>query len=139
MTATSTTAAAGSSSSRLVAAVALSMVTYFGARIVLELDTIATWQRVAAAIAPVPFFVWALFELARGARQLDEMQRRMHLEALAIAYPLTVVLLMTLGLLELAVPLNKNDWSYRHVWQMQAIIYLAGLTLTYRRYGVSGK
>jgi hypothetical protein len=139
MPATSTTVATGSSSSRLVAAVALSMVTYLAARIVLELDTIATWQRVAAAIAPVPFFVWALFELTRGARQLDEMQRRMHLEALAVAYPLTVTLLMTLGLLELAVPLNRNDWSYRHVWQMQAIIYLAGLTLAYRRYGVSGK
>jgi hypothetical protein len=91
---------------------------------------------VIAAILPVPFFAWVLYEILRSSRQLDEMQRRMHLEALAFAYPLLLTLLMLLGLLELAVPLDPDNWSYRHVWQMQGIIYLAGLILAYRRYGV---
>jgi hypothetical protein len=44
------------------------------------------------------------------------------------------MLLMTLGLVELVVPLNRDDWSYRHVWQMQGIIYCLGLYAAKRRY-----
>jgi hypothetical protein len=33
----------------------------------------------------VPFFAWLLSELVRGARGLDELQRRIQLEAVAIA------------------------------------------------------
>ena len=54
--------------------------------------------------------------------------------AVAIAYPVVVMLLMTLGLVELVVPLNRDDWSYRHVWQMLGVIYLLGLFLAKRRY-----
>jgi hypothetical protein len=121
---------------RLIGAAALSVLTYFAARAVLEMDTLATRWRVTAAIVPVPVFAWVLYEILRSSRQLDEMQRRMHLEALAFAYPLLLTLLMLLGLLELAIPLDPDNWSYRHVWQMQGIIYLLGLILAYRRYGV---
>lgn len=137
MTASTTVAVSSPRSWRLVSAAVLSILTYFGARAVLEVETLATAWRVSAALAPVPVFVWVLFEIVRSARHLDELQRRMHLEALAVAYPLMLTLLMLLGLLELAVPLNKDDWSYRHVWQMQGIIYLFGLMVSYRRYGVT--
>lgn len=93
----------------------------------------------AAAIVPVPLFIWVVVELVRASRQLDELQRRIHLESLAIACPTVLTMLMGLGLLELAVPLNKEDWSYRHIWQMQAAIYLGCLYLTNRRYGVTRK
>ena len=124
---------------RLWAAAALSGLTYFGARGVLEVETLATAWRVAAALAPVPFFAWLLVVLVQGARDLDEMQRRMHLEALATSFGFVFMLLLTLGLLELATPLNKDDWSYRHVWQMQGLTYVMALIFTYRRYGVTGK
>ena len=88
--ATSSTVAVGSSRSwSTYVAVALSIVAYFGARGVLEMDTLAAPWRVAAAIVPIPLFGWVLFRLVQGSRELDEMQRRMQLEALAIAYPLT--------------------------------------------------
>jgi len=45
-----------------------------------------------------------------------------------------VLLLMTLGLMELAVTLNPDDWSYRHVWAMLPMLYLAGLVFARRRY-----
>lgn len=136
----STSALACSSWSwRLFAAAFMSVFTYFGARAALEVDTLATGWRVAAAIAPVPFFVWVLYEIVRATRQLDELQRRIHLEALAIAYPLTLTLLMVLGLLELAMPLDAGNWSYRHVWQMMGVIYVLSLFITQRRYGVTGK
>ncbi len=30
-----------------------------------------------------------------------------------------------------------DDWSLRHVWQMQGVIYVVGLFIAYRRYGVT--
>ena len=35
-----------------------------------------------------------------------------------------------------AVPLNRDDWSYRHVWQIQGVIYVIGLIWAKRRYDV---
>jgi hypothetical protein len=127
-------AVTGASSRRFYAAGAAAIVTYFGARLVLEMHQLPVAWRLTAALVPVPFFAWLLYELVRAARELDEMQRRIHLEAVAIAYPVVVMLLMALGLVELVVPLNRDDWSYRHVWQMQGIIYLLGLFLAKRRY-----
>jgi hypothetical protein len=125
---------AASSGRRLFMAAATAILTYFAARVVLEMHDLPVAWRLAAALVPVPLFAWLLLELVRGARSLDEMQRRIQLEAVAIAYPLVVMLLMTLGLIELVVPLNRNDWSYRHVWQMQALLYFIGLLVAKRRY-----
>jgi hypothetical protein len=42
--------------------------------------------------------------------------------------------LMTLGLLELVVPLKSEDFSLRHVWAYMPVLYLLGLALAWRRY-----
>jgi hypothetical protein len=90
--------------------------------------------RVLIAVAPLPLFVWFLWIWMKGLGAMDELQRRIELEALAFAFPICVVLLMTLGLLELAIPLNPDDWSYRHVWAMMPALYFAGLWRAKRRY-----
>ena len=64
----------------------------------------------------------------------DELERRIQLEALAFAFPMTLLLIMTLGLLEIAIGLNRDHWSYRHVWPMLFILYFAGLARAKRRY-----
>jgi len=134
MAETKKASAPSDSGRRFYAAAAAAILTYFGARLVLEMHQLPVAWRLIVALVPVPFFAWLLYELVRGARGLDEMQRRIQLEAVAIAYPLVVMLLMTLGLVELVVPLNRDDWSYRHVWQMQGIIYCIGLYTAKRRY-----
>jgi hypothetical protein len=65
---------------------------------------------------------------------MDELERRIQLEALAIAFPIGSLLLMTLGLLQRVVTLSMEDWSYRHVWGFFPILYLFGLTISRRRY-----
>jgi hypothetical protein len=107
---------------------------WLGARVVLESQSAPTWVRVAAALAPTPIAGAALLSIIRGARELDELERRIQLEALAVAFVLAMLLIMTLGLMELAVTLNRDDWSYRHVWAMLPLLYLAGLTFARRRY-----
>ena len=106
---------------------------YFGARAFLE-SADAPWLRVAISLAPLPAFIWFLRDFIRGLRGLDELERRIQLEALAVAFPLTMVLIMTLGLVQVAIPLSPDDWSYRHIWPFLFVFYLVGLMLARRRY-----
>ena len=116
-----------------VGVVVLFVVAYMIARGLLETVTTPA-VRVAAALLPIPPFTLLLILMVRGARELDELERRIQLEALAFAFPLTLILLLTLGLLEIAIELNPDDWSFRHVWAMLPLFYFMGLTLAKRRY-----
>ena len=109
-------------------------VAWIGARIVLESSSVPIWARVTAALAPAPLAGVALLTIMREARELDELEKRIQLEALAFAFVLSMLVLMTLGLMELAVTLNRDDWSYRHVWAMLPTLYFTGLVLARRRY-----
>ena len=106
---------------------------YFGARALVDVTDVPT-ARVLISLAPLPAFLWFLRDFIRGLRGLDELERRIQLEALAVAFPLTMVLMMTLGLVQVAVPLSLDDWSYRHLWPLMFVFYLVGLTLARRRY-----
>lgn len=107
---------------------------YMLARGLLELTSLDRPVRIAIALVPVPVFIWFLWTWLKSVSDADELQRRIQLEALAFAFPICVVLLMTLGLLELATPLNPDDWSYRHVWAMMPALYFLGLWRAHRRY-----
>jgi hypothetical protein len=110
------------------------ILTYFIARGLLENSQLSEGLRLVIALVPIiPFGVFLMSMLA-GIREMDELHRRVHLEALAIAFPLTMLLLMVLGLVELVMPLSPDDWSYRHVWQFLPLFYFLGLALTWRRY-----
>ena len=107
---------------------------YMIARAALESRDLPTTWRVAIAVAPLVPFVWFLREFIAGMRETDELERRIQLEALAIAFPLTLLMIMTLGLVQVAVPLNMDDWSYRHIWPFVYVFYLLGLVVARRRY-----
>lgn len=88
----------------------------------------------AAALIPsvtTAFLLWFAIQSVRG---MDELHRRVHLEALAIAYPLATLLIVTLGLVQLAVGLSMGNWSYRHVAPFLPVLYFAGLAIAWRRY-----
>lgn len=107
---------------------------YLGARVFLKMDGLSDGARILAALLPVAPFVWMLWQIVRGVREMDELEQRIQLEALALAFPLTLILLMTLGLLEIAVSLPPEDLGYRHVWAMLPIFYLLGITLARKKY-----
>ena len=108
--------------------------TWFVARAAAEQPSLPQGLRVGLVLLPIPFFALFLWRLIQGVRSMGELDKQVHLEALVVAYPLTMILLMTLGLLELVVPLSRDDWSYRHVWAMLPTFYLLGLALAWRRY-----
>ena len=106
---------------------------YLAARAVME-TVQAPAIRVFFALLPIPFFVALIVTIFRAIDAGDELFRRVHLEALAFAFPATLTLLMVLGLLELAVGLNPDDWSYRHIWPFCVMSYFGGWALAMRKY-----
>ncbi len=117
-----------------IGAASMWVLSYFGARGLLKSFEMGTLLRVVVALFPVIPFVILLWMIIRGISQMDELERRIQLEALAVAFPLTFLMLMTLGLLELAIRLKPEDWSYRHLWPFMFIFYLFGLIRARRRY-----
>ena len=107
---------------------------YLLSRGLLELDIQSSPLRVAIALLPTPFFVYYLWTWMKGVSEMDELERRIELEALGFAFPAAIVFLMTIGLLDLAVTLNPDDWSLHHVWLMMPLFYYAGLWRAKRRY-----
>ena len=117
----------------LIVSSAVFTLSYLAARGLLELN-LGREMRIAIALLPViPFAIWIL-QIARACRELDELELRIHLEALAIAFPIAMVIFMTLGLVELAIGLNPADWSYKHTWIFLPVLYFLGLSLARKRY-----
>lgn len=119
---------------RLLAVGLLGVTSFFGSKIALESAALEQDLRLAVAMAPVLPLVAFLILVKAEFKTMDELHRRVQLEALGIAFPLSILLLMVLGLLELAIELPEEDWSYRHVWIFLPIFYFVGLMITWRRY-----
>jgi hypothetical protein len=121
-------------STRLLVAAGAFAVAFIIAVVVLEVLAPPGPVRLAAALLPVPAFAWFIVEEVRLLRRLDELERRIQLEALAVAFPLSVLLVFALGMLEragLAVPTLER---LRDVWALAFIPYALGLFLARRRY-----
>lgn len=119
---------------RLLLSGILFFVGYVLALAAAEMTQLPQAARIAMALVPIAAFIWLLWQLVAGIRQLDELERRIQLEALAVAYPCALVLMMMLGVLQRVVVLSPHDWSYRHVWPFFVLFYLGGLALARRRY-----
>jgi len=108
---------------------------YFGVRFFLEANPgMPDDRRLALAFVPTPVFAAFLWRFIQGIRSADELERRIQLEALAVAFPLGVLLLTTLGLAQRAVDLKFEDWSYNHIWPWFTFFYLLGNAIARRRY-----
>lgn len=107
---------------------------YLLSRGLLELVTGPAWARLGIALLPVPFFISYLWMWFKGAAAMDELQRRIELEALGFAFPATIVLLMTIGLADIAITLPADDFSLHNIWLMLPVMYYIGLWRAKRRY-----
>ena len=90
--------------------------------------------QIAVALIPVAPFVFFVQRFIAHLRNLDELHRRVHFEALAFAFPVAMLMLMTLALLERSQLLSAHDWSYRHVWYYLPFFYFIGMVVSWRRY-----
>jgi hypothetical protein len=79
-----------------------------------------------AATAVVIVMPW------RGLKQLDEMQQRIQLEALSIAFVGTAILCSTYGFLENA-GLPHVEWG-GFIWPVMVLLWAIGTVIACRRY-----
>lgn len=119
---------------RLLVAGLLWVSVFLIARGLLAMDIGSSWVRGGISLVPVPFFIWYLLTWTKGVAQMDELERRIELEALGFAFPAALVLLMTLGLLDVAITLNPDDFSLRHIWAMLPLLHYIGLWRAKARY-----
>ncbi|EIU5454198.1 TPA: hypothetical protein ACPHWC_005342 [Pseudomonas aeruginosa] len=87
--------------------------------------------RVFLALLPVPPMVALALVVIRYLRRLDEMARRIHLEALALAFVGTALLTFTYGFLE---TIGFPKLSMFFVWPLMGAFWVIGCVLGLRRY-----
>jgi len=132
---TSTEKAVARANSRRAGILAIAWLALFMVgRLMLERSDLPTWARLAFALAPTPIFVGFLVAYVRGVRAMDELEQKIHTEALALAFWLAVLLLTTLALMQRAVGLKFEDWSYMHVWVYLPVFYFGAIAFVGARY-----
>ena len=55
---------------------------------------------------------------------MDEVQIKIQMEAFVFAFAMGLLILMTLGLMDLYIVLNQEDWSFRFLVPIFIILYL---------------
>ena len=83
---------------------------------------------------PTITFVLFIYHYIKGVGSMDEVERRIQLEATVWAFSLGLLLLMTLGLLDLTVTLKKEDWGYTHLIPYFFAFYFFGIFISKRKY-----
>lgn len=89
-------------------------------------------QRIAFALVQGAATAVVIVMPWRGLKQLDEMQQRIQLEALSIAFVGTAVLCSTYGFLENA-GLPHLEWS-GFIWPVMVLLWAIGTVIACRRY-----
>ena len=95
-----------------------------------NLDATAWWRYVLflLPVLPLVYVAWAVTRLMSD---VDELQRRIQLEALAFAFGAGSLITFTYGFLQIA-GLPLLSWLF--VWPVYAVCWLVGSFLAHRRY-----
>ncbi len=88
--------------------------------------------RVAVAMTPIPPFVLMFITTVRLSRKLDEMHGRIQLEALAISFALSALIVIAWGQLQKAGVLPSEEMSM--AWAVMAFTYGFAYLFVWRRY-----
>jgi hypothetical protein len=91
------------------------LLSFFVARYLLDTWPQSQQWEFAIVSLPVLAFFWLVWVVQRALRRADELQRRIHLEALAMAFLTTMLAMMGLGLLE-ETPRGLIALPWRHLW-----------------------
>src|SRR5262245_56793640 len=111
-----TTAKSGRASRNLLWACILFVETMFISMAVEEMPQLPLGIRLPVVLVPAAIFAFFIYQKRRLVDEGDELEQRIQLEALSIAYPLTFLLIVVLRQLERVIRLNPEDWDYSHIW-----------------------
>jgi hypothetical protein len=89
---------------------------------------------ICLSLIPVLTFAVFIYYFIKKIRAMDEVERSIQLEATVWGFSLGLLLLMTLGALDLVVVLNKKEWGYLSLVPYFVIFYFIGLFISRRKY-----
>jgi hypothetical protein len=117
---------------RPILAAAAAGLAAFASSWLLQHAELKTITRVLAALVPGPFFVWFVLEELRWVRRMDEFQRRVVLDSLAIAFPIAITIGVVIDGLQKGG--FVSTWTVGDVWPFMALVWLPALWIAGRRY-----
>jgi hypothetical protein len=107
---------------------------YIGSLLAFRTMDVPKEAGIVLTLVTVLSFILFVYKYYRSIFFMDEVQIKIQMEAIVIAFAIGLTTLITLGLLELFISLNKNDWSYRHIVPLFATAYFLGLFISKRKY-----
>ena len=113
------------------------VISYIGSLLALKSFDLPFEAGIVLTIITALAFAIFMYKYYRSIFFMDEVQIKVQMEAIVIAFSLGLLLLMTLGLLDLFIILNKEDWSHRHLFPVFIAFYFLGLYLSGRKYNFS--
>lgn len=124
---------------KVVLFAALWFVTYTFCFLTIKKSSPETATGIFLSLIPVITFALFIYSIIKGVASMDEVQIRVQMEAAVIAFSLCLLLMMTLGLLDLVITLKKEDWGYRHLVPYFALFYFIGLFISKRKYNIDNE
>jgi hypothetical protein len=89
--------------------------------------------RVVVALIPVAPSAWLVWQMGRAILGLDELQRKIQLEGLALAFAATTLFTVIYGMLQVA-KVGVPDLQLFYVYVVMILFYALGTYLAGRRY-----
>ena len=124
--------AAQSIRNRVLLSAATLLMAVFGVSWSLEAREWADGPRLALVLVPVFIAMWTIYEYVRMVRAADEFQQKVLLESFAIAFPIALLLGMTVEYLQKGGFMMGIDVG--RLWPVQGLVWAAALIYAYRRY-----
>ena len=121
-------------SARLLVSALTFLLAYIAAVAAQEIFALDRLAGLAVSLLPTAGLLFFLLEEVRHIRRLDELQRRIQLEAMAVGLPLAMLILMTLGFLQRVDLLPHALSTIRDVAGVVPLAYFIGLLVARRRY-----
>ncbi len=107
---------------------------YIGSLFALKTLDISQAAGIILTLVTILAFSLFIYKYYRSIYFMDEVQIKIQMEAVVIGFSLGLLLMLALGLLELRIQLNKDDWSYRHLFPMFIAFYFIGLLISRNKY-----
>ncbi len=126
-------------SNRVLVYAVIWCLSYVGSLLALKSFELPKAAGIVLTVITVLAFATFIYKYYRSIFFMDEVQIKVQMEAVVIAFSLAMLLIMTLGLLDLIVTMNKENWSYRHLIPYFVLFYFIGLFISKRKYNIDNE
>lgn len=107
---------------------------YVGSLFAIKYIGLALEASIMLTIISVAAFGLFMYKYFRSIFFMDEVQIKIQMEAFVFAFAMGLLTLMTLGLVDLYLVLNPEDWNYRFLVPIFITLYFVGLFIAKRKY-----